>query len=91
MTVDGGYAEYVCVRQSGLVVIPDELTSTEAAPLLCTGFTVYNTLAKGAPAPRDLVAIQGIGGLGHLALQYAKALGARMSSNEARFRVLRSV
>lgn len=80
VSVDGGYAEYIYARQSGLVAIPDGLTSTEAAPLLCAGFTVYNALVKGAPAPRDLVAIQGIGGLGHLGLQYAKALGADVAA-----------
>jgi len=80
ISVDGGYAEYIYARQSGLVAIPDGLSSVEAAPLLCAGFTVYNALAKGAPAPRDLVAVQGIGGLGHLALQYAKALGADVAA-----------
>jgi propanol-preferring alcohol dehydrogenase len=77
---DGGYAEYVYVRQAGLVAIPDELTSIEAAPLLCAGFTVYNALAKSVLHPRDLVAVQGIGGLGHLAIQYAKAMGADVAA-----------
>ncbi|MFZ4894832.1 alcohol dehydrogenase catalytic domain-containing protein [Plantibacter sp. Mn2098] len=78
VTVDGGYAEVLYARQSGLVAIPDELSSIEAAPLLCAGFTTFNALRKAAAAPGDLVAVQGIGGLGHLGLQYARKMGARV-------------
>lgn len=77
-SVDGGYAEFVITRASGLVAVPAELSAAEAAPLLCAGITVYNGLRKTAPWPGDLVAIQGIGGLGHLAVQYAAKLGLRV-------------
>jgi propanol-preferring alcohol dehydrogenase len=77
-SVDGGYAESVITRASGLVAVPEELSAAEAAPLLCAGLTVYNGLRKAAPWSGDLVAIQGIGGLGHLALQYAAKLGLRV-------------
>lgn len=76
-TVDGGYAEYAYARSSGVVAIPDGLDVIEAAPLLCGGLTVYNALLGIAAAPRSLVGIQGLGGLGHLAVQYAKGLGYR--------------
>ena len=76
-TQDGGYAEYVCVRASGVVSIPDGLDPLDAAPLLCAGITVYNALRAAEAPPGALVAIQGLGGLGHLAVQYAKGLGYR--------------
>ena len=76
-TADGGYAEYVYVRASGVVAIPDGLDDVDAAPLLCGGLTVYNALLAAAAPPRSLVGIQGLGGLGHLAVQYAKGLGYR--------------
>jgi propanol-preferring alcohol dehydrogenase len=78
MTTDGGYAEMLYARASGLVAIPDELSSVEAAPLLCAGFTTYNAILKAGARPGDLVAIQGIGGLGHLGLQYAAKMGLRV-------------
>jgi propanol-preferring alcohol dehydrogenase len=78
MAVDGGYAEVVYARASGLVAIPDELTSVEAAPLLCAGFTTFNALLKADATAGDLVAIQGIGGLGHLGVQYAAKMGLRV-------------
>jgi propanol-preferring alcohol dehydrogenase len=77
-TVDGGYAEYLYARQSGLVAIPEQLSSVDAAPLLCAGFTTYNALLKALLKPGDLVAVQGIGGLGHLGLQYARKMGANV-------------
>jgi propanol-preferring alcohol dehydrogenase len=73
--VDGGYAEYAYARASGLVRIPETLSATEAAPLLCAGFTTYNALRKGAARFGELVAVQGIGGLGHLGIQYARRMG----------------
>lgn len=76
--VDGGYAEVVHARASGLVAIPDELPSAEAAPLLCAGFTTFNALLKADTKPGDLVAIQGIGGLGHLGIQYAAKMGLQV-------------
>ncbi|MCT8891693.1 alcohol dehydrogenase [Klebsiella quasipneumoniae] len=75
---DGGYAEMMVTRATGLVIIPDELTSEDAAPLLCAGIATFNALIKSGARPGDTVAIQGIGGLGHLALQYAKKMGFRV-------------
>ncbi len=74
---DGGYAEFVYVRASGVVSIPDGLDPLNTAPLLCAGITVYNALRKVEAPPGAMVAIQGFGGLGHLAVQYAKGLGYR--------------
>lgn len=77
-TVDGGYAEMVYARPSGLVRIPDGFDPMTAAPLLCAGVTVFNALRVGHAAPNALVAVQGIGGLGHLGVQYAKKMGYRV-------------
>jgi alcohol dehydrogenase, propanol-preferring len=77
-TTDGGYAEYLYARQSGLVAIPAPLSSVAAAPLLCAGFTTCNALLKAPLRPGGLVAVQGIGGLGHLGLQYARKMGANV-------------
>ncbi|MCW2862253.1 MAG: alcohol dehydrogenase [Actinoallomurus sp.] len=77
-TIDGGYAEVVTARASGLVRIPDGLSPIEASPLLCAGLTVYKSLARIDAHPGALVAVQGIGGLGHLAVQYAAKLGYRV-------------
>jgi propanol-preferring alcohol dehydrogenase len=71
---DGGYAEVMLVKASGLVAIPDGLSSVDAAPLLCAGLTTFNALRNAAKAG-DLVAVLGIGGLGHLAVQYARQMG----------------
>ncbi|GAA4624775.1 alcohol dehydrogenase catalytic domain-containing protein [Actinoallomurus vinaceus] len=79
-TVDGGYAEMVVVRSSGLVRVPDGLTAVEAAPLLCAGLTTFTALRQADARPGALVAIQGIGGLGHLGLQYARRLGYRVAA-----------
>lgn len=76
-TQDGGYAEYVYVRASGVVAVPDGLDALSAAPLLCAGITVFNALRAAEAPPGALVAVQGIGGLGHLAVQYAKGMGYR--------------
>jgi D-arabinose 1-dehydrogenase-like Zn-dependent alcohol dehydrogenase len=76
-TQDGGYAEYVYVRTSGVVRVPDALDPVDTAPLLCAGITVYNALRAAEAPPGALVAIQGLGGLGHLAVQYAKGMGYR--------------
>ena len=75
---DGGYAEMMLVRSTGLVAIPDALDSTEAAPLLCAGIATFNALKKSGAQAGDVVAIQGIGGLGHLALQYARKMGFKV-------------
>ena len=76
-TQDGGYAEYVYVRTSGVVSVPDGLDPVDTAPLLCAGITVYNALRTAEAPPGALMAIQGLGGLGHLAVQYAKGMGYR--------------
>src|SRR6202795_1765500 len=75
VTVDGGYAEVMIAEARGLASIPDELGSAEAAPLLCAGVTTYNALRNAGLRGGDLVAVQGIGGLGHLGVQFARHLG----------------
>jgi propanol-preferring alcohol dehydrogenase len=75
-TSDGGYAEMMIAEARALVLIPDELKSEDAAPLVCAGITTFNALRNAARAG-DTVAIQGIGGLGHLGLQYARKMGLR--------------
>jgi len=79
-TEDGGYAEVVYARATGLVRIPEELTSLDASPLLCAGITTFNALQSIDAAPGALVGIQGIGGLGHLGVQYANKLGYRVAA-----------
>lgn len=78
-SVDGGYAEMVYARASGLVRVPTELDPVTAAPLLCAGITTFNALRVADAAPGSLVAVQGLGGLGHLGVQYAKKLGHRVA------------
>ncbi|UQX88473.1 alcohol dehydrogenase catalytic domain-containing protein [Jatrophihabitans telluris] len=73
----GGYADQVIVPAIALARIPDELTSVEAAPLACAGVTVFNALRRSAARPGDVVAILGVGGLGHLGVQFAAAMGFR--------------
>jgi alcohol dehydrogenase, propanol-preferring len=77
ITVDGGYAEVMIAEARGIASIPDELTSAEAAPLLCAGITTYNALRNAGLRGGDLVAVQGIGGLGHLGIQFARHMGFR--------------
>jgi alcohol dehydrogenase len=77
-TRDGGYAEAMLARASGLVSIPDELDAMEAAPILCAGLATFNALKKCGAEAGDTVAIFGIGGLGHMALQYARRMGFRV-------------
>ena len=72
---DGGYAEVMIARANALAAIPDELSPVEAAPLLCAGLTTFNALRKSRARAGDLVAIQGVGGLGHLAIQFAMHMG----------------
>jgi len=76
--VDGGYAEYMVARGSHALRVPDSLTPEEAAPLFCAGLTVYRALKNAEVARGQKVAIFGIGGLGHLAVQIAKAWGAEV-------------
>lgn len=75
---DGGYAEMMLARATGLVSIPDELESEEAAPILCAGIATFNALKKCGAQAGDAVAILGIGGLGHMALQYARRMGFKV-------------
>ena len=77
LSFDGGYAEYAVVPSEAAARIPDELGAAEAAPLLCAGVTTYNALRNSGARPGDTVAVQGIGGLGHLAIQYAARMGFR--------------
>ncbi|MCG2597579.1 MAG: alcohol dehydrogenase catalytic domain-containing protein [Achromobacter sp.] len=72
---DGGYAERMQVRATALARIPDELDAFHAAPILCAGIATFNALRKCGAEAGDLVAVLGIGGLGHLALQYARKMG----------------
>ena len=77
-TCDGGYAEMMLARATGLVSIPDELSSEEAAPILCAGIATFNALKTCGAEAGDLVAVLGIGGLGHMALQYARKMGFKV-------------
>ena len=72
---DGGYADYVVTSAQGLAAIPDALSFAEAAPLLCAGITTFNALRHSGARPGDVVAVQGLGGLGHLGIQYANKMG----------------
>ena len=75
---DGGYAEYMLAPIEALAAMPDSLDAAEAAPLLCAGITTYNSLRHSGAIPGDLVAVQGIGGLGHLGVQFASKFGFRV-------------
>src|SRR5215470_1060472 len=75
VSYDGGYQEYMVAPVEALVPIPDGLTDAEAAPLLDAGITTYNALRNSGAMPGDLVAVQGIGGLGHLGVQFANKFG----------------
>jgi D-arabinose 1-dehydrogenase-like Zn-dependent alcohol dehydrogenase len=77
VTVDGGYAEVMIAEARAISSVPDELTSAEAAPLLCAGITTYNALRNAGLRGGDLVAVQGVGGLGHLGIQFARHMGFR--------------
>ncbi|KAK8065006.1 hypothetical protein PG997_011753 [Apiospora hydei] len=78
VTRDGGYAEYVLLREEAVVRLPKSTDPVETAPLLCAGVTVFNGLRKLHVEQGGLVAVQGIGGLGHLAIQYASKMGYRV-------------
>ncbi|GAC1484862.1 MAG: alcohol dehydrogenase [Solirubrobacteraceae bacterium] len=94
VTCDGGYADYVVVRASALAAIPDELAAADAAPLMCAGITTFNALRRSGATGGELVAVLGVGGLGHLGVQFAARLGfevaaiARGSEKEALAREL---
>src|SRR3954451_13221913 len=72
---DGGYAEYMVAPAAALAAIPDELPAEEAGPFMCAGITVYNALRNSGARSGDVVAVLGIGGLGHLGVQYARQMG----------------
>ncbi len=74
---DGGYAEYAVVPSESVARIPEGLAAVDAGPLLCAGVTTYNALRNSGARPGQTVAVQGIGGLGHLAIQYAAKMGFR--------------
>jgi D-arabinose 1-dehydrogenase-like Zn-dependent alcohol dehydrogenase len=75
ISYDGGYADYMIAPTEALTSIPDELTATEAAPMMCAGITTFNALRNSGARVGDSVAIIGIGGLGHLAIQFASKMG----------------
>lgn len=75
---DGGYAELMLAKSTGLISIPDELSSVEAAPILCAGLSTFNALRRSGAQAGDTVAILGTGGLGHMAVQYARKMGFRV-------------
>jgi D-arabinose 1-dehydrogenase-like Zn-dependent alcohol dehydrogenase len=77
ISYDGGYAEYVIAPAGALALIPDGLSPVDAAPLMCAGVTTFNPLRNSGAQPGDLVAILGIGGLGHLGIQFAEKMGFR--------------
>src|SRR5713101_8301184 len=77
VTTDGGYAEVMVAEARALASIPEEITAAEAAPLLCEGVTTYNALRNAPLRAGDLVAVQGLGGLGHLGVQFARRMGFR--------------
>ena len=75
ITYDGGYADYMIAPAGALAHIPDELSATEAGPLMCAGITTFNSLRNSGARPGDVVAVLGIGGLGHLGVQFAARMG----------------
>jgi D-arabinose 1-dehydrogenase-like Zn-dependent alcohol dehydrogenase len=78
ISYDGGYAQYMLAPVDALVAVPDTLADTEAAPLLCAGITTFDALRRSTAIPGDLVAVQGVGGLGHLAIQFANKFGYKV-------------
>src|SRR5271166_6102043 len=78
ISYDGGYQEYMVAPVEALVPIPDGLSDVDAAPLVCAGITTYNALRHSGAFPGDLVAVQGIGGLGHLGIQFANKFGYKV-------------
>jgi D-arabinose 1-dehydrogenase-like Zn-dependent alcohol dehydrogenase len=80
ISYDGGYQEYMVAPVEALAHMPESLDPAEAAPLMCAGITTFNALRRSGAMPSDLVAIQGIGGLGHLGIQFAKKCGYRVAA-----------
>jgi D-arabinose 1-dehydrogenase-like Zn-dependent alcohol dehydrogenase len=77
---DGGYQQYMAAPVEALAAIPESLSAAEAAPLLCAGITTFNSLRHSGALPGDLVAVQGIGGLGHLGIQFANKFGYKVAA-----------
>lgn len=77
ISLDGGYAEFMTAPYTALALVPAELPAADAAPLMCAGLTTFNALRHSGAKPSDLVAVLGIGGLGHLGVQYAAKMGFR--------------
>ena len=80
ISYDGGYQQYMVAPVEALVAIPESLGAAEAAPLLCAGITTYNALRHSGALPGDLVAVQGIGGLGHLGIQFGNKFGYKVAA-----------
>ena len=77
ISLDGGYADYLVAPATALALVPTELSAADAAPLMCAGLTTFNALRNSGARPGDLVAVLGLGGLGHLGVQYAAKMGFR--------------
>ena len=80
ISYDGGYQQYMVAPMEALAAIPESLNDAEAAPLLCAGVTTFNALRHSGALPSDLVAVQGIGGLGHLGIQFASKFGYKVAA-----------
>jgi D-arabinose 1-dehydrogenase-like Zn-dependent alcohol dehydrogenase len=80
ISYDGGYQQYMVAPVEALAAIPESLSDVDAAPLLCAGITTYNALRHSGAMPGDLVAVQGIGGLGHLGVQFASKFGYKVAA-----------
>ena len=80
ISYDGGYQQYMVAPASALAAVPESLSDAEAAPLLCAGVTTFNALRHSGALPGDLVAVQGVGGLGHLGIQFANKFGYRVAA-----------
>jgi D-arabinose 1-dehydrogenase-like Zn-dependent alcohol dehydrogenase len=80
ISYDGGYQQYMVAPVEALVAIPESLSDVDAAPLLCAGITTFNSLRRSGAFPGDLVAVQGIGGLGHLGIQFANKFGYQVAA-----------
>jgi D-arabinose 1-dehydrogenase-like Zn-dependent alcohol dehydrogenase len=80
ISYDGGYQEYMVAPEEAVAAMPEGLNSVEAAPLLCAGITTFNALRHSGAMPGDLVAVQGVGGLGHLGIQFANKFGYKVAA-----------
>ncbi len=78
--LDGGYEEFMLAPENAVAAVPEGISFEEAAPLMCAGITTYNSLRNSGARPGDLVAVQGVGGLGHLAIQFANKFGCRVAA-----------